>query len=152
VKSEKLNKIGLALTAAAISAADQLSKQLALKLDLAHFPWPGVIEFTDHRNYGLVANLPVPLAVILAITLAVSALIGHRLFFAKPHDSSNGNLALAIVLGGAIGNLADRLRLGYVHDWAMFFGTSIVNLADAAIAFGLLWYAFLLWKKPDEQG
>lgn len=52
-------------------------------------------------------------------------------------------IALGLVLGGAIGNIADRVRLGYVVDYAdLHFGEwrpfLIFNLADAAITFGVL--------------
>ncbi|MCB4862048.1 MULTISPECIES: signal peptidase II [unclassified Sphingobium] len=51
--------------------------------------------------------------------------------------------ALGLVLGGAIGNIIDRMRLGYVVDYAdLHFGEwrpfLIFNLADAAITFGVL--------------
>ncbi len=151
MRNEKLHTFGLALTAAAIAAADQLSKYLIGKHSPPGWPWPGIFEFTDHRNYGLVANLPVPLFLILAVTLAVTALIIHHLFIAKRPATSGEDWALAAVLGGAIGNLTDRLRLGYVHDWAMFFGISIINLADVAIAVGLLWYAACLWRGADKR-
>ncbi|WP_448663071.1 signal peptidase II [Sphingomonas sp. CJ20] len=52
-------------------------------------------------------------------------------------------LALGLVLGGAIGNILDRTRLGYVVDFAdLHFGTwrpfLVFNVADAAITFGVL--------------
>jgi len=52
-------------------------------------------------------------------------------------------VALGLVLGGAIGNIVDRMRLGYVVDYAdLHFGEwrpfLIFNLADAAITFGVL--------------
>lgn len=64
-------------------------------------------------------------------------------------------LALGAILGGAIGNIADRVRLGYVVDYAdLHFGTwrpfLVFNLADAAISIGvviLLARALLLGEK-----
>ncbi len=70
-------------------------------------------------------------------------------------------LALALVLGGALGNIVDRIRYGYVVDYAdLHFGTFrpfyIFNLADACITFGvliLLARAFLMRDKaPQENG
>ncbi len=69
-------------------------------------------------------------------------------------------LALALVLGGAVGNIVDRIRYGYVVDYAdLHFGEFrpfwIFNLADAAITVGvliLLARAFLMReKKPVQQ-
>lgn len=66
--------------------------------------------------------------------------------------------ALALVLGGALGNIWDRISRGYVIDYAdLHFGEFrpflIFNVADAAITFGvliLLARALLLREKPDN--
>ena len=72
-------------------------------------------------------------------------------------------LALGLVLGGAVGNILDRVRLGYVVDFAdLHFPTPwnpewrpflVFNIADAAITIGvliLLVRALLIRDKPDE--
>ncbi len=68
------------------------------------------------------------------------------------------SIALVLVLGGAIGNLIDRLWLGYVVDfislhWRQYYYPAF-NLADSAITLGaalLLWDAFISGrKKPVE--
>jgi signal peptidase II len=68
-------------------------------------------------------------------------------------------LALALILGGALGNIVDRIRYGYVVDYAdLHFGSFrpffIFNLADAAITIGvliLLARAFLIREKEPVQ-
>lgn len=68
-------------------------------------------------------------------------------------------LALAMVLGGALGNIVDRVRYGYVVDYAdLHFGNFrpfwIFNLADACITIGvliLLARAFLIRDKGDNN-
>jgi signal peptidase II len=68
-------------------------------------------------------------------------------------------LALAMVLGGALGNIVDRIRFGYVVDYAdLHFGNFrpfwIFNLADACISIGvviLLARAFLIRERKDVQ-
>ena len=68
-------------------------------------------------------------------------------------------LALAMVLGGALGNIVDRVRYGYVVDYAdLHFGAFrpfyIFNLADACITIGvliLLARAFLMREKAPEE-
>ncbi len=68
-------------------------------------------------------------------------------------------LALGMILGGAIGNIVDRARFGYVVDYADFHIGSvrpffIFNLADACITIGvliLLARALLMRDKPDQQ-
>ena len=68
-------------------------------------------------------------------------------------------LALGLVLGGALGNLVDRVQEGYVTDYAdLHFGDfrpfMIFNLADAAITIGvviILARSLLLREKPPQQ-
>ena len=68
-------------------------------------------------------------------------------------------LALGLVLGGAVGNILDRIRLGYVVDFAdLHFGTFrpflVFNIADAAISIGvviLLIRAFVMRDGPDPK-
>ena len=67
-------------------------------------------------------------------------------------------IALGMVLGGALGNILDRVRLGYVVDYAdLHFGTFrpflVFNVGDAAISIGvviLLLRAFLTRKELGE--
>ena len=67
-------------------------------------------------------------------------------------------LALSLILGGALGNIVDRVRYGYVVDYAdLHFGAFrpfyIFNLADACITIGvliLLARAFLIREKKDR--
>jgi signal peptidase II len=68
-------------------------------------------------------------------------------------------LALSLVLGGALGNIVDRVRYGYVVDYAdLHFGVFrpfyIFNLADACITIGvliLLARAFLMREKASDE-
>lgn len=68
-------------------------------------------------------------------------------------------MALGLILGGALGNIVDRVRFGYVVDFAdLHFGDFrpflVFNVADAAITFGvliLLARAFLVRDKDDND-
>ena len=78
-------------------------------------------------------------ASLIALPLAVTAIV--LAFWA--HNREGGRLAaaaFALILGGAIGNLIDRLRLGYVTDFLLLhFGDRtlfVFNLADAALTLG----------------
>ena len=95
---------------------------------------------------------------LVALTALIAAVVGVWMWREKLRGDV---LALALVLGGALGNIVDRTRYGYVVDYAdLHFGTFrpfyIFNLADACITFGvliLLARAFLMREKApqDEQ-
>jgi signal peptidase II len=59
-------------------------------------------------------------------------------------------LALGLQLGGAVGNLTDRLRLGHVTDF-IDFGPWIFNLADVAIILGALILAGVMWQESKKH-
>jgi signal peptidase II len=60
--------------------------------------------------------------------------------------------SLGLQLGGALGNLIDRLRQGYVTDFLDFRVWPVFNIADSALTIGvaLLFYVVLFQKQPTE--
>jgi signal peptidase II len=87
-----------------------------------------------------------------AIAIAVAVWIGRE-------KQRFDQIALGMVLGGALGNILDRVRHGYVVDFAdLHFGEFrpflIFNVGDAAISIGvaiLLLRAFLVKERPKEN-
>ncbi len=90
---------------------------------------------------------------LVALTAAIATGVGVWMTREKQRGEI---LALALVLGGAVGNIVDRIRFGYVVDYAdLHFGEFrpflIFNIADAAITIGvvlLLARSLLLRDKP----
>lgn len=93
--------------------------------------------------------------------IGVTALIATGVFIWMLRETARGDiLGLGLVLGGAIGNIYDRLMFGYVIDYAdLHIGEwrpfQIFNLADVAITFGvliLLARSFKSREKPLDSG
>jgi signal peptidase II len=139
-----VQRLGLCLTVAALVAAlDQFSKQLFFaKPDLmSGFAFArGWIQFTDYHNYGITFSLPFPQQITIILTLIFCAVIAWWMVRSVRKGEWINALALSILLGGAIGNVLDRVILGFVRDWFLFFGRSAVNFADGAIAAGGIWF------------
>jgi signal peptidase II len=77
---------------------------------------------------------------LVALTAGIAAFVTFWLWREKRRDDV---IALSLVLGGALGNILDRLRLGYVLDFAdLHFGEIhpflVFNVGDAAITIGVL--------------
>jgi signal peptidase II len=77
---------------------------------------------------------------LVAMTAAIAALVTAWMWRERKAGDA---FALALVLGGALGNIVDRVRLGYVVDYAdLHFGDwhpfLVFNLGDAAITIGVL--------------
>ena len=75
----------------------------------------------------------VPVGLLTIVGLAVAL----RWYVRNPGLSTMRRLALGLLLGGSVGNLVDRLRLGYVTDFIARNQRNAFNLADLAIYAGL---------------
>ncbi len=104
----------------------------------------------------LEANSDAQRWLLVALTALIAGIVAVWMWREKLRGDV---LALAMVLGGALGNIVDRVRYGYVVDYAdLHFGTFrpfwIFNLADACITIGvliLLARAFLIRDKADNK-
>jgi signal peptidase II len=97
---------------------------------------PHVLYLTYVQNYhgafGLFGTHP------LLLTAAASAvLIGFYLWYRKEGAAVPVHVAFALIFGGAVGNIIDRLRFGYVHDFIDFRFWPVFNVADSAITIGV---------------
>ena len=97
------------------------------------------------RNTGIAFSMLAGLGPIELAGLAAVVLVAVLWLWVKtPPDRKLTHFALAIVVGGAIGNLIDRLVLGYVVDYVYFhtpvWSFAVFNLADSFISVG----AFLI--------
>jgi signal peptidase II len=85
------------------------------------------------------------------ITLAITGAILYML--RRPHRDAAVPLGLALVLGGALGNLYDRLTLGHVVDFVQLHAAGYYwpafNVADSAICVGV---AILIWDSLRSGG
>jgi len=139
-------------TALATFIADQALKYFLFdKQDLMNGSWLfGLIRFTNHQNFGISFNLPLPLFLIITITLAALAWSLYQLQNPILSKETYKKIFLGLFIGGIIGNLYDRTTLGYVRDWLLLWGRTAVNLADGAIITGLIGF---LWEKShlDKQ-
>ena len=133
---------GPLLGAAALAAADQVIKAaiLVARPQVTIIPGFVAISFTTNTGavFGMFQGYPRLLTVIGILILGW--LLGY-LWQTVGTASRLERAALSLLLGGALGNLADRLRLGYVVDYIdVFVGEyhwPMFNLADAALNIGI---------------
>lgn len=140
--------------AALVIALDQASKFLIVKylavyesvtllsvFELAHIHNPGAAFSFLSNAGGMQRWLFTAIAVIASVSIT---------WLLKKHASETAfSLALSLILGGALGNLIDRINYGYVIDFLLFHWDShyfpAFNIADSAItcgAFLLIWLSF----------
>ena len=149
---DSIKKVTLCLLVIAlISASDQLSK-LWIRTHLAlgeSLPLTDRLSLINMENpgsaFGLFAN-----KTFLLIIISIAALLFILLFLRYLSPATNLSIvSIGLILGGAVGNLIDRLRFGCVTDFIHFrlwgdFHWPAFNIADAAITVGVfvLIYSF----------
>jgi signal peptidase II len=159
----KYRRIGL-IIAFLIFFVDQASKFVVMQL--LQLPNRGQIELIPFFNLTWAENYGVSMGFLTASSdfqrwalVALTGLIGFAVFIWMNREKAKWDIAaLGMVLGGAMGNIVDRARLGYVADFAdlhigEFRPFLIFNLADASISIGvviLLARALLIREKTDE--
>jgi signal peptidase II len=119
---------------------DQASKQLVTHILEGRAPVPvfgGLFQLDYTRNTGAAFSI-LPRGGWLFAVVAVGVVVGILIFY--PRLQGYGvlsGLAFGLILGGAAGNLIDRMRLGYVVDFIDFRWFPVFNLADSAIVCGV---------------
>ena len=165
-RMRKNRRVGLSV-AALVFLVDQAVKwAVTYPLQLPHRLTIEILPFFTLRwlkNTGvsmslLNASSDLGRWLLVALTCAIAAFVAVWMWREKRRDDA---VALSLVLGGALGNILDRVRLGYVVDYAdLHFGDIhpflVFNVGDAAITIGvllLLVRALLTrdWKVPEEE-
>ena len=146
--------------AALVVVFDQISKYLVRhNLDL-HATVPVVGDFfrlTYVENSGIVFGIKVGVALPLFTVLSIAATILILYFFYRERTSHLGiRISLALVLGGAIGNLIDRIVFGQVVDFLDFglgkYRFFVFNVADSAVTVGVVLFLLLTtFIHPQRQ-
>jgi len=123
---------------------------------------PGFFRIIHAENpgaaFGIFADSPSQWKVGLLILFSVIALlIVSALLWKNSHTLTTTGVGLALILGGAVGNLWDRLVSGHVVDFLLFYigryQWPAFNVADSAIVVGagLLVFEILFAKSPSQQ-
>jgi len=145
------------LVAIAVIALDQLTKHLVrAKLDPFE-SWPDadwIVNIVNVSNSGAAFGILKGQTLFLVVTslVGVGAILLYYLY--PPLEHGLLRVALGLQLGGAAGNLIDRIRFGEVTDFVNFQFWPAFNVADASISVGvvtILWF-FLTMESDRLRG
>jgi signal peptidase II len=131
-------------------------------------PWdvipviPGFFNIVHTENpaaaFGIFANVPPEWRsfLLIGISIAVAVIVGYLLFRApRSGETIMMRVGFALVFGGAIGNLGDRLFRGTVTDFLQFFFGPYefpsFNAADSAITIGAALLLIDLWRSERNK-
>jgi len=108
---------------------------------------PGLFDLTRIHNtgaaYGFLDGVEFPFKTVLLTCVAMAALVGLAFYSASlDRGQALTRTGLTLVIGGAAGNLIDRLTMGYVLDFFDFYRGGwhfwAFNVADSAITIGVV--------------
>ncbi len=148
---------------AGVVGLDQATKALLVRSLELHDAVPlvdGLLSISHVRNrgaaFGLLSDWDLPYQPLVLSLLSLAALVAIMLYFVRlPASARLPRLALALVLGGAVGNLLDRLRLGYVVDFIHVYWRQYqwpdFNVADSAITVGVILLVFDILRSSGHE-
>lgn len=161
--------LGIAITAVIAFVSDRLSKAWILKYVFGlDFPNPAmfgksvpviedVFHITYHGNTGMAFGmLKDNKALLIALCVVILAIICLFIYKMKP-EKWLAKISFGMIIGGAIGNVFDRIAYGFVIDFLDFclINYPIFNVADCFVVVGailLCVYVLFFDKKEDEVG
>jgi signal peptidase II len=115
---------------------------------------PGIFDITHIRNdgaaYSMFSSMPILLIAMPSIVM-IAGLV--YLALAKKENQVLLMVAIAMVIGGGLGNLIDRIKTGYVVDYLDIQIIPIFNLADICICVGCgLLFIYLIFIDGKHHG
>lgn len=148
-----------------ILAVDQLLKHIVQTTWQVSEEYPlipglltGVFKQNNGFAFGLLQHIPRHFQEVFFIAVPIFALVLIVLIFIKLQDNQMmTSIALTTIFSGAVGNLFDRIKYGYVVDFLRFqLGTKamfpVFNIADISILIGVVLVFLNTLKQRDQRG
>ena len=136
-----------------VVAADQVTKSLAVSRLSSHSvhligPFAFALAYNTGVAFSIGTGLTLPIVLIVAVVVALVA------WFGRTVPNTTAAVSVGMILGGACGNLADRVLRGHngaVVDFIYSGFWPTFNLADASIVCGCALLAIILWRATDTR-
>jgi len=113
----------------------------------APFSW---FELNYGENHGIAFGIPLGRWVQVAASVLLLVVLGAYVIRKLDFNQVSVRIFLALIFGGAFGNLVDRIWLGVVRDFIGIGPWPLFNLADIAIVTGVLLFLFYSYRLSHE--
>lgn len=156
-RAPALQHLLLFVVAMAAIVLDQASKYLVetqMPLNTTYAPIPSleaIFRITHISNTGAAFGLFAQGGVLFMLVAAVVSVVIILYNFSLPRGFFLLRVALGLQLGGALGNLIDRVRLGHVTDFLDFGPWPVFNLADTFIVAGVVILGVLMLSEQRRE-
>ena len=128
-------------TIAALSLAFAVIDRLVKFLVVIYLPGKTEIlpffSLTNAQNIGIAWSMPVPQFILIPLSLALIILIPYLAITNLNLKKMQAQIAVALLIGGGLGNIYDRIFQGYVIDYISIGSWPVFNLADAFLTTGI---------------
>lgn len=140
------------ITAAIVLAADQAAKQLAIDAVArgAREDFFLFLDLVNVRNSGVAFGALQNGGIIVGVVVGL-ALIALLVFFSRHATRPMAWLPVGLLLGGALGNAVDRIRIGAVVDYLKLPNWPAFNLADVAITVGVVLLVIVIERTARDE-
>lgn len=140
------------ITAAAVLAADQVAKQLAIDAVArgAREDFFLFLDLVNVRNSGVAFGALQNGGIIVGVVVGL-ALVALLVFFSRHATRPMAWLPVGLLLGGALGNAVDRIRIGAVVDYLKLPNWPAFNLADVAITVGVILLVIVIERGARDE-
>lgn len=147
-----------AIIIAAVVLADQLTKYIIQSTCVLHetIPFlPGVLDITYVHNYGAAFSILQNKQIFL-ILFTSAAMLAITIYVLKQQKNfpKAEAVAFALIVGGGLGNLINRVAYGYVVDFINIYFLPVFNVADMSVCVGsalLLYSVMILEPKLHDK-
>jgi signal peptidase II len=147
----------LVIISGLIVALDQWTKWLVLhSLDYSESwnPWDWLTPYArivHWQNSGIALGMFQKAGKVYAVLPIIVSFVIVYYFFKVSQRDWPLRLAMAMQLGGALGNLIDRLRFGYVIDFISVWNFPVFNVADSSVTVGVIILLLAIWITERKE-
>jgi len=151
------NYLFLFLIAGLVIALDQYTKSLvrtSLGIGEMWAPWPWLMPYArivHWWNTGIAFGMFQELGSLFKVLPVLISLVLLYYFPRIPANVHLLRIGMGMQLGGAVGNLIDRLTVGHVTDFISVGNLPVINLADASITVGVAILLLGVWLQERRQ-
>ena len=148
----KRRKLTFWLIVAAVLVLDRITKELAPGIPAGGIMLiPGVIGLRYAENTGIAFSLLSGVPRLTGV-LGLAVVAGGYVWLRKKDIAPFPTVALALMAGGALGNMADRLIRGFVPDMieTLFMNFPVFNIADSCLTVGCVLMMISLLCRPKD--
>ncbi len=134
------------LVSIAVFLIDRIIKNYIVKRVESIKVIANIFHITYVKNYGVGFGL-LQNQTLFIIIISFLVLFAIAYYYRKIPDKMYVQTAIALIIGGTLGNLFDRLSFGYVIDYLDFRIWPVFNLADGALVVGVCFLVYYLWTE-----